>query len=350
MHTHPVLPKKVGILIINLGSPTAPTPGAVKTFLREFLSDPRVVPLAGRALTKILWQILLNGIILPIRSPRSAKKYSSIWFAKKNISPLHYYTDNIAIQLQKKFQKNTIVHSAYRYGHRPSNKLFGGGNIATEIKNLQSLGCRRIVILPLYPHYSASTIASVVDNVGAVLKKLQHQPSITFVPPYFDHPGFIALLKKSIMDEIAKTKGRQKKPDKIIFSNHGIPQSFVKAGDPYSCQAKKTSRLLKEAISEPRIDFLTSFQSRFGAAAWVKPYTADTIKQLASEGCPHLAIISPSFAVDCLETLEEINIELRAEFFKHHPEPKEATFSYIPCLNDTTATINFYEEIISPLL
>ena len=347
---HKVLPKKIGVLVINLGSPTRPTAASVKIFLREFLSDPRVVPLAS-GLPNLFWWPLLRFVILPIRSPKSAKKYRAIWRQREKLSPLHYYTDSIAQKLQtslgKNLAKNIIVRSAYRYGDRPANKnlrqSIGGGSIETEIKNLQSLGCRRVVILPLYPHYSSPTTASIIDDIGRVLKKMQHQPIVSVVPPYFDHVDFIALLKKSITDFF---KGK-KMPEKIIVSNHGIPQSFVKKGDPYSCQAKKTTRLLRESLKRDNNTMLVAFQSRFGANEWVKPYCVDVVKQLAADNCQSLAIVSPSFAVDCLETLEEINMELRNDFFKHHAAPDKATkaaFHYIPALTTNQGQWHFIKN------
>ncbi|MDI9313483.1 MAG: ferrochelatase, partial [Hydrotalea sp.] len=361
---HNVLPKKIGVLVVNLGSPTTPTTGAVRRFLRQFLSDPRVIPLA-RGLPNLFWWPLLRFVILPIRSSKSAKKYRGIWRSQDNQSPLHYYTDNIARKLQTSMAKNILIRSAYRYGDRPGDKAvgdkqmgkkktashdIGGGSIEREIKNLQSMGCRRIVVLPLYPHYSTSTTASIIDEIGRVLKKMQHQPTINIVPPYFDHQDFIALLKKSVGDFFRDSKGGKKPAAQIIVSNHGIPKSFVNNGDPYSCQAKKTARLLRESLRRDSTTMPTAFQSRFGANEWVKPYCVDVVKQLAAQGCNRLAIIAPSFAVDCLETLEEINMELRADFFKHHASPNQAEFFYIPCLNDTAPAIAFYQKILSPFL
>ena len=350
---HVVLAKKIGLLVVNLGSPSQPTARAVRVFLREFLSDPRVVPLAA-GVANFFWWPLLRWVILPIRSPKSAKRYRAIWRAKENLSPIHHYTDSIAQKLQKSFAKNIakniIVRAAYRYGDRRSMKNktnnIGGGNIETEIKNLRAMGCRRIVVLPLYPQYSTSTTASVIDEIGRVIKKMQHQPTINIVPPYFDHADFIALLKTSITDFF---KGK-KMPEKIIISNHGIPSSFVKQGDPYSCQAKTTARLLRESLRRDKAAMPIAFQSRFGANEWVKPYCVDTVKQLARDNCQSLAIIAPSFSVDCLETLEEIKIELRGDFLKNHANPRHAKFFYIPCLNDQVGAIKFYKKLLLPFL
>ncbi|MGI9461196.1 MAG: ferrochelatase [Alphaproteobacteria bacterium] len=338
---HTILPKKIGVLVVNLGSPTTNSKLAIKKFLREFLSDKRVVPLPS-----IIWQPLLNFIILQIRPAKLVKNYQLIWFKKQNLSPLHYYTDAIAIKLQKQFGKHIIVRSGYRYGDRPSGKNIGGGNIATEIKTLQQLGCRHIVVLPLYPHYSASTTASLVDALGNILKKMQHQPTIHIVPPYFDHPDFINLLKHNIKNYFK----HKPLPQRIILSNHGIPKSFVAKGDPYSCQVKKTARLLRESLKQSPATMPCAFQSRFGYNPWVEPYSVDMVKKMAKENCQSLAIFAPSFAVDCIETLEEINHSLRNIFFQHHANPQQAKFFYIPCLNDNNMAIEFYKKIILKFL
>ncbi|MCX8516084.1 MAG: ferrochelatase, partial [Alphaproteobacteria bacterium] len=225
--------------------------------------------------------------------------------------------------------------------------------IEQAMTSLRAAGCRRIVVLPLYPHYSSSTTASIVDEIGRILRGLQHQPTVNIVPPYFDHPQFIDLLARSVRRAFP-----HRLPDHILVSNHGIPESMVRRGDPYSCQAKKTARLLQQTLGCNNQQMSAAFQSRFGAAEWVKPYSVARVKQLAESGLSHLAVIAPSFAVDCLETLEEINIGLREDFIHHHPttSPLAATahrqpqFYYIPCLNDEADVIDFYHQLILPYI
>lgn len=357
MAKHFVKPKKLGILIANLGSPTLPKPSSVRIFLREFLSDPRVVELP-----RIFWLPILNALILPIRSRKSAKKYQQIWL-NNNQSPLHYYTNSIADKLNlaiKKIGRKTaipnfsdvIVLPAYRYGQE---------SLKPQIDKLITAGCRRILLLPLYPQYSATTTASMVDKTYVLLKNIRHQPTVQILPPYFDHPDYIQLLADSVRQVVKKSETVF---DQLIFSNHGIPELSVKRGDPYACQARKTARLVRENLAEDWRNWQgqkkimiqwehampVAFQSRFGPAAWVKPYTADLVTLAKSSAVRHLAIIAPSFAVDCLETLEEINILLRNNFLENHPASNKAKFSYIPCLNDQPAVIDFYLKMLRPYI
>ncbi len=318
---------KMGVLLINLGTPDSYQPKDVKRYLREFLSDPKVIELP-----RLFWLPLLYGIISPFKAPKSAKNYQKIWNMAQNDSPLRLITRGQAQDLNKRIgDENVIVDFAMRYGN-PS--------IESKLNHMVAQGCDRIIVAPLYPQYSATTTATAVDEVNRVIKKMRWQPAVSVMPAYFDHPAYIDALAKSTLDHFTKTNF---KPDAILASFHGLPETSLKRGDPYYCHAIKTSRLLGQRLGLGEEGIVTSFQSRFGKAKWLQPYTTETVKKLAEQGVEKLAIITPSFAADCLETLEEICMEIREDFI--HAGGKE--FTFIPCLNDGQFGQDMLENLIN---
>ncbi len=319
-------PKKVGVLIANLGTPEAPTKQALKLYLRQFLSDPRVIEVP-----RLLWWCILNGIILNTRSKKSAEAYKHVWTEKG--SPLALYTANQASDLQKKlavqYEDNLVVEWAMRYG-RPS--------VGEAMQKLQEQNCSRILVLPLYPQYSASTTASTFDALAEDFKKRRWIPELRFINSYHDYFPYISALTNQVR-EFWQQYGR---PDKLILSYHGIPLRYFHNGDPYHCQCLKTSRLLAEQLGLEEGQYQTCFQSRFGKEPWLQPYTEETLKQLAREGVKHVQVICPGFASDCLETIEEISEENCNYFLSEGGE----TFEYIPALNDSPRHIEMLVELI----
>ncbi len=304
---------KTGILLTNLGTPDEPTAPSLKTYLKQFLSDGRVIETP-----KAIWWLILNGIILNIRPAKSAKNYQSVW--TEDGSPLLIHTkkqkDLIENHLSKKFS-NLVFDIGMRYGN-PS--------IEKGLNNLRDQNCDRIIVLPLYPQYCAATTGSTFDAVAQELQKWRWVPSLRFIGNYYDHPLYIKALKNSIEDFWNKNE----KPSKLIFSYHGIPKKYLDKGDPYHCFCRKTTRLVAEAMNLSEDSFMTTFQSRFGPAEWLQPYTDKTIESLAKDGTDHIHVISPAFSSDCLETIEELNEENR-EIFMENGGKK---FGYISCLND----------------
>lgn len=315
-----------GVLITNLGTPDAPTAQALKVYLREFLSDPRVVEIP-----RLVWMIILHGIILRVRPAKSAKLYQSIWTEQG--SPLMVHTlaqkEKIAKALQSKYGENVIVDAAMRYGSL---------SIAKALTNFQKAGVKKIVILPLYPQYAGPTTASTFDAVIAEIKQWRWIPSISFISSYHDNDDYIQALANSITEHI----NLHGKPDKLVLSYHGMPKLFLDNGDPYYCFCHKTTRLLAEKLSLHTDDFVMTFQSRFGKAEWLKPYTDATLEELAKAGNKHIAIISPAFSADCLETLEELESENREVFMEAGGE----VYHYIPCLNDRDDHIEAITKLI----
>ena len=315
---------KTGVLIINLGTPDSTGWWDVRKYLKEFLSDRRVIEV-----NPIIWQLILNFFILTFRPSKSAHAYKKIWFKEKDESPLLYYTRNQAEKLKRKMEnENTIVDFAMRYGN-PS--------IKSKLKNLKNLGCENIIILPLYPQYAAATTATVCDEVYRTLMGMRWQPSLQIVPHYESEPLYINALSKSIEKKIESINW---KPDLIIASYHGIPKKYFDKGDPYHCYCHKTTRLMREKFS--KIEIQTTFQSRFGPQEWLTPYTDKTLEELPKKGIKNLLIICPGFASDCVETLEEIDIQGRESFFKSGGEK----FDLIPCLNDNSNHIELFEKLV----
>ena len=315
---------KTGVLIVNLGTPDSTSWWDVRKYLKEFLSDRRVIEV-----NPIVWQIVLNLFILTFRPSKSAHAYKKIWFKETNESPLLYFTKSQAEKLKEKLEnKKIIVDFAMRYGS-PS--------IKSKLTKLKDLGCENIIILPLYPQYAAATTATVCDEVYRTLMNMRWQPSLQVIPHYESEPLYITALIKSIEKKIQSISW---KPDLIIASYHGIPKKYFDKGDPYHCYCQKTTRLMKEKFSKIKIQ--TTFQSRFGPQEWLTPYTDKTLECLPNEGIKNLLVICPGFASDCVETLEEIDIQGRESFLKNGGEK----FELIPCLNDNSDHIALFENLI----
>ncbi len=320
---------KVGVLIINLGTPDNYSWMGIRRYLKEFLSDSRVIET-----NKFLWFLILNLIILNFRPHKTARNYKKIWMENLNISPLKYFTKLQKEKLQKKLAKKKIlVDYAMRYGN-PS--------IKEKIHKLKKEGCEDIILLPLYPQYAAPTTASVCDEVYRTLIKMRWQPSIKIVSHYESNPLYIKALANSLKNKIEKLSS---KPDLIIASYHGIPNKYFIDGDPYHCYCHKTTRLIKEKM-KIKIPFLTTFQSRFGPQKWLQPYTDMTLKSLPSKGVKKVLIICPGFASDCIETLEEIKIEAKKLFRANGGKE----FNYVPCLKDNSAHIDLLYKLVSKFL
>jgi protoporphyrin/coproporphyrin ferrochelatase len=315
---------KKGVLLINLGTPNSTSWWDIRKYLKEFLSDKRVIEV-----NPILWQIILNLFILTIRPSKTAHAYKKIWLKDTNESPLRYFTRNQAEKLKRKIgNKNIIIDFAMRYGN-PS--------IKSKLHMLKDEGCENIIILPLYPQYAAATTATVCDEVYRTLMGMRWQPSLQIIPHYESEPLYINALVESIENKI---KNIDWKPDLIIASYHGIPKKYFNKGDPYYCYCHKTTRLIKEKFS--KVEIKTTFQSRFGPQEWLTPYTDKTLETLSNEGIKNLLIICPGFASDCVETLEEINILGRETFLKNGGEK----FDLIPCLNDNSEHIMLFEKLV----
>ncbi|MES2098876.1 MAG: ferrochelatase [Pseudomonadota bacterium] len=310
--THGSAPR-TAVLLCNLGTPDAPTPSAVRRYLAEFLSDRRVVEIP-----RLLWWLILHGVILRTRPAKSAKKYAGIWTAEG--SPLKVWTDKQAKLLRGYLGERghaVTVRYAMRYGN-PS--------IASVLDELKAQGVTRVLILPLYPQYSGTTTASVVDAVGQWAQRIRNLPELRFVNRYHDDPGYILALAKRVEDHWM-SHGR---PDKLVLSFHGVPERTLTLGDPYHCECLKTARLLGERLALRKDDMLVTFQSRLGRAEWLQPYTEPTLIALATQGVKRVDVLCPGFTSDCLETLEEIDQEAREAFL--HAGGQE--FNYLPCLND----------------
>lgn len=306
---HPAVPApKIGVLIINLGTPNAPEPGAVKLYLKEFLSDPRVIEIP-----QLVWQPILRGIILNTRPRKSAHAYKQVWMAEG--SPLAVHTARQAKALAGAFGPEVIVDHAMRYG-RPA--------IAERIDALKAAGCDRILIAPLYPQYCAATTATATDEAFRHLRHLRWQPAVRTLPPYHDDPLYIDALRVSVEESLAALDFE---PQAILASFHGMPQRTLELGDPYHCHCRKTARLLSEALGRA---LEIAFQSRFGRAKWLEPATDTVLAGLPAKGVTRIAILAPGFAADCLETLEELAIRGRDAFLA----AGGTDFAYLPCLND----------------
>ncbi len=327
---HPAIKKpKVGVVLINLGTPDATDYWSVRRYLQEFLSDPRVIDLP-----KLPWQIILQLFILPRRPFSSSHAYKMIWNNEKNESPLTTMTreQNEKIsQWLAETKPDVVCDWAMRYGN-PS--------IASKIKTLTDQGCDKILLFALYPQYSAATNATAFDKAFDYLKTLKRQPAIRTVPTYHDNPVYIDAIANSIDAHINTLNW---KPDAVIASFHGLPKRYLMEGDPYHCFCVKSGRLIREKLGFSQDQFHTTFQSRFGAAEWLKPYTDETVEKLAKSGVKNIAVVSPGFVSDCIETLEELNIRLRETFMENGGE----NFTYIPCLNASEAGIAVFKDIIS---
>lgn len=318
---------KIGVLLVNLGTPDGTDKKSMRRYLKEFLSDRRVIETP-----RILWWPILNGIILNTRPKKSGALYASIWNNEKNESPLRTFTREQGEKLAASLVDlpEVITDWAMRYG-RPS--------IASKIDVLKSQGCERVLIFPLYPQYSATTTATVNDKTFDALKAMRWQPALRTVPPYFDHPAYINALASSIEQHLEKLDFE---PEKVIASYHGIPKSYFDKGDPYYCHCMKTTRLLDERLGWQQGRLIATFQSRFGPEEWLQPYTDKTVEKLARNGVKTLAVFNPGFVSDCLETLEEIAGEV-ADAFRAHGGEK---FSHIPCLNASKDGMKVIETVV----
>ncbi|EPF2606036.1 TPA: ferrochelatase [Yersinia enterocolitica] len=313
---------KLGVLMVNLGTPDAPTPQAVKRYLAEFLSDRRVVDTSPW-----LWWPLLRGVILPIRSPRVAKLYQSVWMEEG--SPLLVYS-----RRQQKALAARMPDIPVELG-----MSYGSPNLPGAIDKLLAQGVTKLVVLPLYPQYSCSTSAAVWDAVARILKGYRCLPSISFIRDYAEHPAYISALKQSVENSFVQ----HGKPDRLVLSFHGIPKRYVQLGDDYPQRCEETSRALRAEIALPAEQIMMTYQSRFGREPWLTPYTDETLKSLPSQGVKHIQLICPGFSADCLETLEEIK-EQNRDIFLHAGGEK---FEYIPALNDDKAHIDLLEQLVS---
>ena len=322
---HPIVKfGKTGVLLINLGTPDSTSWLDIRKYLKEFLSDRRVIEV-----NPILWQIILNLFILTFRPSKTAHAYKKIWRKETNESPLLYFTREQALKLKNKIgNENIIVDFAMRYGN-PS--------IKSKLLLLKEKGCENIIVLPLYPQYAAATTATVCDEVYRTLMSMRWQPSLQIIPHYESDPFYISALVKSIERKI---KSISWKPDLVLSSYHGIPKKYFDKGDPYHCYCHKTTRLMKEKYK--LTDIQTTFQSRFGPQEWLTPYTDKTLEALPSKGVKNLLVICPGFASDCVETLEEISIQGKESFINNGGQ----NFDLIPCLNDNQEHIELFEKLV----
>jgi ferrochelatase len=319
--------ERIGVLLVNLGTPDSADTRGVRVYLKEFLSDPRVIEDQG-----LLWKLVLNGIILRTRPARKARDYLKIWNTEKNESPLKTITRAQSDKLGEAISDHdhVVVDWAMRYGN-PS--------IRSRIEALTAKGCGRLLVVPLYPQYSAATSATVCDEVFRVLGEMRAQPTLRVTPPYYDDPDYIEALAVSIN---AHLKTLPFQPELIVASFHGMPQKYVDKGDPYFAQCIATTDALRKRMGFEASKLILTFQSRFGFDQWLKPYTDKTIEQLAKDGVRRIAVVMPGFSADCLETLEEIAQE-NAEIFKHHGGEQ---FAAVPCLNDSDAGMDVIRQLV----
>ena len=318
---------RVGVLLLNLGTPDGTDYWSMRRYLKEFLSDERVIEEP-----KWKWWPILNVIILTVRPGRKGRDYASIWNNEKDEGPLKTITRSQAEQLAARLAShpNVVVDWAMRYAN-PTTE--------SRIKALFEQGCDRILLVPLYPQYAAATTATAADHAFRALMKMRWQPAVRVAPSYHDEPAYIAALAKSMQASLAKLDFE---PERIIATFHGMPEKYFAQGDPYQCQCQKTSRLLREALGWPADRWLTTFQSRFGNDPWLQPYTDKTVERLAAEGIKRLALVAPGFSADCLETLEELDGENRHIFEGGGGEK----FAYLPALNDSDEGIDAIEAVV----
>ena len=329
---HPKLPQaKVGVLLANLGTPDGTDYWSMRRYLNEFLSDKRVIDYP-----RWKWQPLLQAIILTKRPFTSGAAYKTIWNNEAGESPLatitKAQTEAIKTQMAERYGDQVMVEYCMRYGN-PSTQ--------SKVRQMVEAGCRKILFFPLYPQYAGATSATANDQFFRALMAEKWQPTVRIVDPYFEHPAYIDALAASVERKYAEL---ERKPDILVCSYHGLPQRYLMEGDPYHCQCQKTTRLLKERLGWADTEIATTFQSQFGPEEWLKPYTVDEVARLAKEdGKKRIAVIAPAFSADCIETLEEINEEIRESF--EHAGGEE--FTYIPCLNDDAAHIDALSTVIS---
>ncbi len=319
-------PAKTGILLINLGTPDAPTKESLRPYLREFLSNPRVIEIP-----KLFWWPILHALILPFRPKQSAEKYALIWTADG--SPLKVHTERQTQLLTQALQHDIGSDAVVEYAMN-----IGNPSVSSVLNKMTDTGCERILVIPLFPQYAASSTAAAMDAVFDTLKQMRNMPAIRTVKHYHDHPGYIAALAQNIR-EYWDQNG---KPDKLIMSFHGVPRKTLDKGDPYHCFCQKTGRLLAEALNLDQEQYQVCFQSRFGRTQWLQPYTAETLDQLGKDQTGRVDIVCPGFVSDCLETLEEIAIEGRKIF----TDAGGKEYHYIPCLNEREDWIDTLADIV----
>ena len=313
--------QKIGVLICNLGTPESYQTKDVRKFLRQFLSDGRVIEIP-----KIIWWFILNGIILTLRPSKSAKLYKSVW--TKEGSPLLVFSKKLIEKLKLVTNDDCEVELAMRYGNP---------NMEEALLSLKSKNCRKLIVLPMFPQYSGTTTGSIFDEVTRILSKWRWVPSLNFINSYHDNDYYINALADSISTHLQKNT-----PQKIIFTYHGIPKRNFDLGDPYQCYCQKTTRLVAEKLNLKEDEYMTTFQSRFGPAEWLKPYTSDTMEELPKKGIKNILVVAPAFSVDCLETIEEIDEENKEIFLNSGGQ----NFTYVPCLNDSDGHVNFLKQLI----
>jgi protoporphyrin/coproporphyrin ferrochelatase len=319
-------PVKTGVLLINLGTPDAPTAKAVRSYLKEFLSDPRVVEIP-----KPIWWLILNGIILNVRPKKSAAKYATVW--TKEGSPLRVHTAKQAALLQGYLGEQTKAPLVVDYAMR-----YGNPSIPSVLRKLKEQNCQRILIVPMYPQYAASSTATAFDVVFDELRQMRNIPALRTIRNYHDHPGYIKALANNI-NEYWMKNGR---PDKLVMSFHGVPRYTLEKGDPYHCECHKTGRLLAQQLGLKPEQYALSFQSRFGKAEWIKPYTTATLLELGEQKTRRVDVVCPGFVADCLETLEEIAQEGKEDF--QHAGGGE--YHYIPCLNERNDWMHALTDLV----
>jgi protoporphyrin/coproporphyrin ferrochelatase len=321
----PVQTPRVGVLLLNLGTPDGTDYWAMRRYLGEFLSDRRVIETSP-----LIWQPILQGIVLSTRPQKSGENYKRIWDNEAGDSPLRVITRRQVSKLQERLGSDVVVEYGMRYGN-PSTKA--------GIEALLSAGCRKILLAPLYPQYSATTTATANDKAFEALKSIRWQPAVRTLPAYCDEPVYVEALAQSISDGVAKLDFT---PDVILMSYHGMPVEYLEKGDPYHCQCFKTTRLVREHLGWAPEKLKVTFQSRFGPTKWLQPYTDETLMALPKEGIKRVAVVAPAFSVDCIETLEEIAITGREEF--EHAGGEQ--YAYIPCLNDSDLGMHMLETVI----
>jgi ferrochelatase len=328
---HPPLePQRIGVLLLNLGTPDGTDYWSMRRYLKEFLSDERVIDV-----NPLLWKPLLNLVILTTRPARSGKAYSAIWNRERGESPLRTITRAQCAGLAEALAgalpgHDLLVDWAMRYGN-PSTPAV--------VRRMVAAGCTRLLLFALYPQYAAATTATAYDQAFRALLEERWQPAVRTAPPYFEHPSYIEALARSIEDHLA---GLSWRPEVVLASFHGLPKRYLMLGDPYHCQCAKTARLLRARLGWDERRLRLSFQSRFGREEWLRPYTDETVRELARSGVKNLAIVTPGFAADCVETLEEIAIGARELFLEHSGE----NFAFVPCLNAAADHIALLAELV----
>ena len=317
---------RIGVLLLNLGTPDATDYWSMRRYLKEFLSDRRVIEVP-----RLIWWPILNLVILTSRPGRKGRDYDKIWNRERNEGPLKTVTRAQAEALGAALAgERIVVDWAMRYANP---------TVASRVAALKEAGCDRILLVPLYPQYAGASWATACDQAFRALMGMRWQPAIRVVPPYYQDPAYIEAIATSIREHLAAVDFE---PEALVASFHGMPQKYLELGDPYHCQCQKTSRLVREKLDWPAKSWHTTFQSQFGNDPWLQPYTIESMERLAKSGIKRLAIISPGFSADCLETLEELDMENRARFIEHGGEK----FTYIPCLNDSPLGMRAIEQIV----